>query len=187
MLMLAMIANGSDVKVLNFPVDVATLETLDGWKLVEVLKSVHILYAEGTIECEDDEQVQRIPRSKIPGVATQDLKEFQRFLVRWLEESDGWDEDDAELAASLINKLDDWNEALNTMGYAMKTDVERRDYDELGRYYFDKWAEKYGRELGCLVERFVNYEALGEACKDESENGYWCDIYNVWIDTEDCR
>lgn len=186
--MLAMIANGSEVKVLNFPVDVATLETLDGWKLVEVLKSDHILYAEETIECEDDEQVQRIPRSKIPGVATQDLKEFQRFLVRWLEESDGWDEDDAELAASLINKLDDWNEALNTMGYAMKTDVERRDYDELGRHYFGKWAMNDDVGLGLRLESFINYEALGEACEDESdEYGYWCDIYNVWIDTEDCR
>ena len=183
--MLAMIANGSDVKVLNFPVDVATLETLDGWKLVEVLKSDHILYAEETIECEDDEQVQRILRSKIPGVASQDPKEFQRFLVRWLEESDGWDEDDAELAASLINKLDDWEEALNTMGYAMKTDVERRDYDELGRYYFCKWNdESDGQWL--RIESFINYEALGEDCESDAY-GYWCDIYNVWIDTEDCR
>lgn len=186
--MLAMIVNGSEVKVLNFPIDVATLETLDDWKLVEVLTSDHVLYAEGTIECEDDEQIQRIPRMKIPGLATQNLKEFQRFLVRWIDDAElnGWDKDDAELAASLVNKLDDWKEALNTMCYATKTDVEHGDYGELGEYYFEKWCEISGGDLPLRVRAFVNYEALGEDC-DDPELGYWCDIYGVWIDWESCR
>ncbi|MBQ7112194.1 MAG: hypothetical protein IJO06_13420 [Thermoguttaceae bacterium] len=185
--MLAIVRNGGEIKTMEFPVDAETEKTLDYWALIEVVERDSVLYdpdEEGRFW--RDDAIFGVAKSKIPGVAKKNPKEFQRFLVRWLEESDGWDEEDAALAASLVNKLDDWEEALNTLGYAVKTDVERRDYEELGRYYFGKWAERCDDGLSLQIETFVNYDALGEDCESDAY-GYWCDIYDVWIDTEDCR
>lgn len=185
--MLAVIKNCDEIKVVEFPVDAETEKTLNYWTLIEVLDRDSALYDydEGGRFWRDD-VVFDIAKSKIPGVAKRDPKEFQRFLVRWIEQFNGWDEEDAELAASLVNKIDDWEEALNTMGYATKTDVERGDYGELGEYYFEKWCEISGGDLPLRVREFINYEALGEDC-DDPELGYWCDIYGVWIDWENCR
>lgn len=186
--MLAIVKNCDEIKAMEFPVDAETEKTLCYWTLIEVLDRDSVLYDydEGGRFWRDD-VVFGIAKSKIPGVAKKDPKEFQRFLVRWTKESVGWDEDDAELAASLINKLDDWEEALNAMGRATKTDVERGDYGELGDYYFEKWYGKSDDELPLRLRAFIDYEALGENCDYDPELGYWCEIYGVWVDWENCR
>lgn len=164
-------------RLVGFPLSPEEYEKYRDAELVDVPRR---------FESTDVEAILFIAKHRIPGVATGSVEEFQRFLLEWrrLRDEEDWGDDEELLAASLINKLDDWENAFGAMASAYMTEVCEDEYAELGLYYFNKWAEeRTDGNFEFLIQDFVDFDALGRFC-EENENGYWCEIAERWVDME---
>ena len=169
----------NETETFELPVAKGTEPQLQGWTIYDVPCRNGEAYEVPNKYDEGERELSRL--AEIP----YQLEELNEFLSRWLE----LDKDDRKAAISLYDRFGNWREALDVaeIGSATLTEV-RWDNDEtsrheaLGDYQLGRFIDRGEINPESTICDYIDYEKLGRDVEDDGTDGYWCEIYGVWVD-----
>lgn len=169
----------NETETFELPVAKGTEPQLQGWTIYDIPCRDGEAYEVPYKYDEEERELSRL--AEIP----YKIEELNEFLSRWL----ALDKENRKVAISLYDYLGDWREALNDAECCnvMLTDVAWNDdetsrWEALGDYQlgcFIGWGEINSESIIC---DYIDYKKLGRYTENNGRHGYWCDIYDVWVD-----
>lgn len=170
---------GNETETFELPVAKGTEPQLQGWTIYDIPCRNGEAYEVPYKYEEKERELSRL--AEIP----YQIEELNEFLSRWL----ALDESEQKVAISLYDYLDDWRKALEIAGYndAYLTEVQWNDYEperhkELGEYWLDRLIECGDMKAGSIACDYFDCEKFGRDIEIGRRDGYWCEIYDVWVD-----
>ncbi len=167
----------NETETFELPVAKGTEPQLQGWTIYDVPCRDGEAYEVPYKYDEEERELSRL--AEIP----YEIVDLNEFLSRWLE----LDKEERKVVISLYDYLGDWRKALDECCYATLTEVDWNDYEPerlraLGGYWFDRLIECGDVNAESIACDYFNYERYGGDVENGGRDGYWCDIYGVWVD-----
>lgn len=171
--------NDNETKTFELPVEDGTESQLQGWTIYDIPCRNEEAYEIPYEYIEAEQELSRL--AEIP----YDIEELNEFLSRWL----ALDESDQKVAISLYDYTGDWRKALELAecGGAYLTEVRWCDYEplrheDLGEYWLDRLIDCGDIKPDSIASRYFDRERFGRDIEIDGCDGYWCDVYDVWVD-----
>lgn len=169
----------NETETFELPVAKGTEPQLQGWTIYDIPCRNGEAYEVPYKYDEEERELSRL--AEIP----YQIEELNEFLSRWLE----LDKEERKAAISLYDYTGDWRKALEVAGYrdATLTEVQWNDYEperhrNLGLYMLDRLIECGDVNAESIACDYFDYERYGGDVENSGLDGYWCDIYEVWVD-----
>ena len=167
----------NETETFELPVEKGTEPQLQGWTIYDIPCRNGEAYEVPYKYEEKERELSRL--AEIP----YQIEELNEFLSRWLE----LDEEERKVAISLYDYLGDWREALDNYCDATLTEVAWNDYEperhrKLGEHLFDRLIECGRVDAESIACDYFDYEKYGGDVENGGRDGYWCDVYGVWVD-----
>jgi hypothetical protein len=169
----------NETETFELPVEKGTEPQLQGWTIYDIPCRNGEAYEVPYKYREEERELSRL--AEIP----YKIEELNEFLSRWL----ALDKEDRKVAISLYDYLGNWRKALDVAEYsdATLTEVQWNDYEperhrNLGEYFFDRLIECGSIDAESIACDYFDYERYGRDVEIDGRDGYWCDVYDVWVD-----
>ena len=167
----------NETEAFELPVEKGTEPQLQGWTIYDIPCRDCEAYEIPYKYAEEERELSRL--AEIP----YKIEELNEFLSRWLE----LDKEERKVAVSLYDYTGDWRKALNEYCDATLTEVAWNDYEperhrDLGEYLFDRLIECGSIDAESIACDYFDYERYGGDVENGGRDGYWCDVYGVWVD-----
>lgn len=166
----------NETETFELPVAKGTEPQLQGWTIYDVPCRNGEAYEVPYKYREEERELSLL--AEIP----YKIEELNEFLSRWLE----LDKEKRKAAISLYNYTGDWRKALDECCDATLTEVQWNDYElerhrDLGLYMLDRLIECGDVNAESVACDYFDYKRYGDDVENGGRDGYWCDIYGVWV------
>ncbi|MBP3556091.1 MAG: antirestriction protein ArdA [Thermoguttaceae bacterium] len=169
----------NETETFELPVAKGTEPQLQGWTIYDIPCRDGEAYEVPYKYDEEERELSRL--AEIP----YKIEELNEFLSRWLE----LDEEERKAAISLYDYTGDWRKALDECCDATLTKVKWLDYEpesfrhrRLGEYLLERLIECGDVNAESIACDYFDYERYGGDVENSGLDGYWCEVYDVWVD-----
>lgn len=169
----------NETETFELPVEKGTEPQLQGWTIYDIPCRDGEAYEVPYKYDEEERELSRL--AEIP----YKIEELNEFLSRWL----ALDEENRKVAISLYDYTGNWKKALDVAGHcdATLTEVAWNDYEPerheaLGQYWLNRLIECGDVNAESIACDYFDCEAFGRDVEIGQLDGYWCDVYDVWVD-----
>lgn len=165
-----------ETETFELPVAKGTEPQLQGWTIYDIPCRNGEAYEVPYKYDEEERELSRL--AEIP----YKIEELNEFLSRWL----ALDKEKRKVVISLYDYTGDWRKALDKYCDATLTEVcwngwKPERHRQLGLYFLDQLIECGDINAESIACDYFDSEMYGRDVEIDGTSGYWCDVYNVWV------